>query len=56
MLLGLHSTYAGFHLIPVSRGIVLGTDYETTALLRTTIDRFDDVNQLLLILSLGKPC
>lgn len=54
MFLGLHSTYAGFHLVPVSRGIVLGTDYETTTLLRTTVDRLNDIDQFLLVLSADK--
>jgi len=37
-------------LVSVSGGVILRTDNQTTTLLRTTIDRLDDINQLLLIL------
>ena len=36
-------------LVPVSGGVVLGRDDQTTALLRTFVDGFDDINELLLV-------
>ena len=38
-------------LVTVSRGVILGADDQTPALFRTAIDRFDDIYQLLFILS-----
>lgn len=41
---------AKINLVPITCGVVLGADYETAALLGTTIDGLDDVDELLLIL------
>lgn len=37
-------------LVSVSRGVILGADNQTTTLLGTAIDGFDDVDQFLLVL------
>lgn len=34
----------------MSRGVILGTDDETTSLLGASVDRLDDVDELLLVL------
>lgn len=36
--------------VSIPRGIVLGTNNQTAAFLRTPIDRLDDIDQLLLVL------
>ena len=39
------------HLVTVSRGVILGADDQAPTLLRAAVDRFDDIDQLLFVLS-----
>ena len=40
----------GPHLVPITSAVVLGRNHQTTSLLRTLVDGFNDVDELLFVL------